>query len=154
MLATPVPDPLGPPASVLAAPGPVRVALGMATVLACYAGAMGFTLIPVGLFVGPHILAAAAVHLAVAAIFSGAAWGLARRAAWGRWLLIAASASGMVVIPAAPILDGTVDPAGRAWFGGIAIYCAVMLGACLMPPVAAWCSGSSGTVAGLPTGQA
>jgi len=141
VLPKPAPDPLGPPEATHTLPGSVRVALGMAQVLAGYAAVMAVMLIPVGLFVGPHLLWAALGHALLAGTLVAGARGLERRKGWGRWLVAGVAALVMVGLPAALAIEGGADRPARAWFGGVAAYGAVLLGAAASPGVARWCRG-------------
>ncbi len=65
--------------------------------LAIYAVAMGFVGLPVGLFVGPHLLFAAFGHLLVGVSAAVAYYGLRRRAPWGWWAGVAVSVTIIIV---------------------------------------------------------
>jgi hypothetical protein len=82
---------------------PTRV-LRFFQLLAAYALALGLVGLPIGLFVGPHLLFAAFGHLLVGVIAVGVNYGLHHAAALGWWAGVALSTT-IAIVSAVAVLE-------------------------------------------------
>ena len=103
-----------------------RDCAALLTLLGGYAGVCSFPAIVAGLFVGPHILFAGIVCLAVVLLAVGLIWGLDRRAAAARWgtRVFAAAVAGLA---GTAVVAAREDGPGGMIFWGVVVAAAVTL---------------------------
>ncbi len=78
-------------------------------IVAFYGISIGALGIPIGLFVGPHILFAAGIHLALGTAFLIAAFGIENERSWAFWLATISSAT-IVVLRTAAVAQSLAPP--------------------------------------------
>jgi hypothetical protein len=85
-------------------------------VLACYGIVTAFPLLLVGLFVGPHILAAAAGHFVIGVLGLVVGWGLTHGATWARiaGILMSSVVAGICLASAAAMIRESAEIAALA----------------------------------------